>query len=210
MTDMCKWPVDMKCLPEVTEDNANQLREAIDTATLVLWTLTGRRFGACPTEYVLPPPRRGCGFEPRRVNGEWFNVVPGGSRTIALPGPVYRVTGIEGPAGESFPVGESVGDLLYDVPADARVVKYLRGEPIPAGAATMVGTLAKERYLQCIGDTRCRLPRNATSVSRQGVSVQMPSPQEIIESGATGLPDVDLWVRSLNPNGLHDVSEVIL
>jgi hypothetical protein len=39
-------------------------------------------------------------------------------------------------------------------------------------------------------------------VSRQGVQIQRLSPRDLAEMGMTGLPEVDLWVRSVNPHGL--------
>lgn len=210
MTESCEWPVDTRCLPEITDDNVQQVRDAVDTAVLVLWALTGRRFGICPAEYPLPASARPCPPDPRLIGGEWHNVPPGPARAVTLPGPVHAVTAVEDAHGEPLTVPELRGDMLLDVPPSAAVVKYLRGEPIPAGAAQHVGTLANERYLQCTGDSRCRLPRNTTNVTRQGVSVQMVSPQEIIESGVTGLPEVDAWIRALNPGGDAMISEVIL
>ena len=210
MTDSCQWPIDSSCLPEITDDNAQQVRDAVDTAVLVLWALTGRRFGICPAEYVLPPARTSCPPDPRLIDGAWLNSVPGAARDVSLPGPVDSILSVEDDEGVEMTVPVLDGNVLRQVPASARVVKYLRGEPVPPGAAERVGVLARERYLQCIGDSRCRLPRNATSVTRQGVSVQMPTPQEIIDSGSTGLPEVDLWVRALNPHGWSSVSEVIL
>lgn len=200
MTDSCQWPIDSSCLPEITDDNAQQVRDAVDTAVLVLWALTGRRFGICPAEYVLPYRPEVC--RPDQSLGRAGDVV--------LPGPVHSVTSVHDEQGEELTVPVLDGDILRAVPAEVRFVRYLRGEPVPPGAAERVGVLARERYLQCIGDSRCRLPRNATSVTRQGVSVQMPTPQEIIDSGSTGLPEVDLWVRALNPHGWSSVSEVIL
>lgn len=210
MTDSCQWPIDTTCLPPITDENRHQMREALDTAVLVLWALTGRRFGVCPVEYVLPYRPGVCPPVPRLVDGAWVNQSPGRAGDVVLPGPVHSVTSVHDDLGDELPVPVLDGDILRAVPAEARVVKYLRGEPVPAGAAERVGVLARERYLQCIGDSRCRLPRNATSVTRQGVSVQMPTPQEIIDSGSTGLPEVDLWVRALNPDGLSSPSEVIL
>lgn len=210
MDDLCEWPVDARCLPEITDENRALVRDAVDTAVMVLWALTGRRFGVCPTEYVLPYRGGSCPPVPRLVDGAWVNQSGGPPGDVVLPGPVYSVTSVHNDVGEELPVPVLDGDTLRAVPPEVRFVRYLRGEPVPPGAGERVGILARERYLQCVGDSRCRLPRNATSVTRQGVSVQMPTPQEIIDSGSTGLPEVDLWVRALNPGGDSSVSEVIV
>jgi hypothetical protein len=78
---------------------------------------------------------------------------------------------------------------------DTFVVTYLRGELVPSGGQAAAGSLACEFIKSCNGQP-CRFPKRVTSVNRQGVSV---SAQELVSSGETGLPDVDAWVRSVNP-----------
>lgn len=197
--DQCTWPVDTSCLPEVTPDNAHQIREAIDTATHVLWALTGRRFGVCPQVIHLPDAAPHC--DPRRGPR---------ARSAVLRGQVHAVTSVVDASGN--PVSGFVvnGHRIENLPSSALTIEYLSGDPIPAGAAMMVGTLAKERYLQCIGDDRrCRLPSNTTGVSRQGVSIQLATPEDFMRAGRTGLPEVDTWIVALNPRGDDSLSEVL-
>lgn len=199
--EQCQWPVAADCLPEITDENAAAIREAVDTATLVLWSITGRRFGICPQVLELPDAagevcRPGTG--PR-------------SRSVQLTGVVQAVTAITD--GQGNPVEGAVVNrrTITNLPSTALRIEYLEGEAIPPGAAQAVGTLAKERYLQCIGDDRrCRLPSNATNVTRQGVSVQLATPDDWIRAGKTGLDDVDSWVAALNPRGDAEPSEVLV
>ena len=127
---------------------------------------------------------------------------------MALPGPVFEVSRVEDRWGRDHEF-RHFGDAVlvrFGVP---RVVHYVRGIRPPRSAAYMVGRLASERYLQCVDPNKCRLPRNATSVQRQGVSVQMADPVEVIGAGLTGLVDVDAWIRAVNPHGLSEDSEVV-
>ncbi|WP_280420644.1 hypothetical protein [Nocardia carnea] len=106
----CTWPVSRTCLPDATspEDKAQQ-QAAIDTAVLILWSFTGRRFGCC-TRTVRPCPREepgtaplywlpGYSWYPELDNGVWRNITcgcgpscfAGGPGVVHLPGPVCSV-----------------------------------------------------------------------------------------------------------------------
>lgn len=79
-------------------------------------------------------------------------------------------------------------------------VTYTRGNPPPPGTAKLVGLLAQEFLAACTGG-KCRLPRRVQTVSRQGVTYNMIDPIDIYASGKTGIPEVDLWLSSVNPHG---------
>lgn len=108
------------------------------------------------------------------------------------------------------------GDLLYRVGGEWPVqdltlpldeegtwsVTYTRGIPPPLGTAKLVGLLAAEFLAACNGG-KCRLPRRVRSVTRQGVSYDMADPTDVLASGKTGIPEVDLWLAAVNPNALQ-------
>jgi hypothetical protein len=60
--------------------------------------------------------------------------------------------------------------------------------------------LANELVLAAEGSADCALPRNVTSVARQGVSFEIFDPQEFMDKGHTGLYEVDLFLSAFNPN----------
>lgn len=163
----------------------------------------------------------GPGWVPVLDLGAWTNVACGcssgcrvsGPNTIHLPGPVCEVTRVTLAAGTLDPsMWRLEGDRLIHTsgewPAqDLQVplgepgtwsVEYLRGQPPPAGAARMVGILAKEFQAACSGK-QCRLPARVRTVSRQGVTFQVPDASDIYTKGATGLTEVDLWIAAHNP-----------
>jgi hypothetical protein len=45
-------------------------------------------------------------------------------------------------------------------------------------------------------------PQRVTSITRQGVTTQIASSIDIIKTGSTGIPLVDLWLNSVNPKQL--------
>jgi hypothetical protein len=79
------------------------------------------------------------------------------------------------------------------------VVSYTWGRTPPGGGVRSVMTLAVEAAKQKAGDSTCRLPRRVISVTRQGVSMSLIDPMRFLKDGGTGLPDVDLWISSVNP-----------
>lgn len=109
------WPIDpdCSCLPEDRTEWTQQIRSAIETATEILWHLTGQRYGLC--RRIIRPCRPKCrrplgapeGPVPVIIDGRWYNVSAcgcgcgcapercddcdcgAGPDRITLPGPVY-------------------------------------------------------------------------------------------------------------------------
>lgn len=235
-TSPCTWPVARSCLPD--NANPALVAEAVDTAVGVLWALTGRRFGTCPVEARPCPPGTPPSGIPLSPGPGWVPLLDAGTirnapactttacdRTgaIILPGPVHKLLGMS-VDGDDVDLTTVVlhGDRIMrrdGLPWPAQhldrpegdpgtwSIRYLRGTPPPAGAAHAVGTLAKE-FLAACTTGKCALPRRTTQVQRQGVTVSMVDPQDIFDSGATGLPEVDLWIRAWNPNRMQQPAAV--
>lgn len=81
------------------------------------------------------------------------------------------------------------------------------GSPPPDAGAEAARLLATEVAKGLSGDTSCRIAGNVTSVNRQGVSVLL-DPATFLDEGRTGVPLVDLWLTSVNPNKLQRPPEV--
>lgn len=100
--------------------------------------------------------------------------------------------------------------MLYRVPPDvwprrdekwsapgegeAFVVDVKVGSPPDDWAMDVLARLVKELVLSCRG-AKCRLPSNATTVTSQGVTVQLRD-QEI----NTFIPELAAWVHAVNPH----------
>jgi len=61
-----------------------------------------------------------------------------------------------------------------------------------------VGILAAEFLKASSGAKGCRLPKNVTQVTRQGVSYEVTT--DMFANGLTGIQEVDIVIRSHNPN----------
>ena len=158
-------------------------------------------------------------------NGLWRNCGCTGGCTcsatceIALPGPVavideVQVDGVILPSSsyrldmmKGIPVlvrtdGECWPDC-QDMDADVGepgsfAITYQRGTPVPRAGQIAAGILAGEFAKNCQG-ADCQLPQQLASLSRNGVEVTVVDPASLLENGLTGIAQVDLWIRSVNP-----------
>jgi hypothetical protein len=78
-------------------------------------------------------------------------------------------------------------------------VTYRPGNPVPQGGLWAAGLLACELLKACDGNADCALPASAQRIARQGVTVELTP--VLVGSGnfLTGVPEVDLWLESVNP-----------
>ncbi|MEH1014611.1 hypothetical protein V6U90_16055 [Micromonospora sp. CPCC 206060] len=136
---------------------------------------------------------------------------------LALPGPVHevsrvRVDGQEVPAGayvvqdhrwlvrvdgDCWPMRQDL--TAADDQPGAWAVTYRRGVPVPKGGQLAAGQYACEVAKALANDNTCRLPRRVQSLVRQGVQQTFADPAQLARDGMTGLPEVDQWLRVVNP-----------
>lgn len=85
-------------------------------------------------------------------------------------------------------------------------VTYLRGRPVPAAGTWAAGLLACELVKACTPGMsgECALPANVKSVTREGVAIDFEQVRVALEGnkGRTGIPEVDLWLQTVNPYGV--------
>lgn len=77
-------------------------------------------------------------------------------------------------------------------------VTYLYGTAVPMSGRLAAGMLAGEFAKACAG-AECALPQQLASLTRNGVDVQVVDPTSFLEDGLTGIANVDLWIRAVNP-----------
>jgi hypothetical protein len=81
---------------------------------------------------------------------------------------------------------------------DTTTITYTYGEPPPGGGVDAAVELGIELAAYGRGE-QCAWPRTVTSVSRQGLSMEIANPLDFIADGRTGLPGVDMWLGAVNP-----------
>lgn len=77
------------------------------------------------------------------------------------------------------------------------------GEDPPPDGVYAASILAGEMALAATSSGECRLPRNVQSVIRQGTSMLMMDPSVLLANGLFGIPEIDQFVRSVNPHKLQ-------
>src|SRR5574341_1007091 len=195
----CAWAIEpLICCTEWETFSATVRAAALDYATAVMWSATGRRFGACPVT-VRPCGRYTRGGVPSLFGYTFSLYGPGGAAwypyigddglwrncacpatncgcrpdfEVYLPGPVLSVT-----------------EVIQD------------GLVVPKSVLNAAGILACEYAKACVGGN-CRLPASVQSIARQGVNVQFLDFGMLVERGFTGITEVDSIIRAFNPYGL--------
>jgi len=226
-------PPTAEFIKALTERNA-----AENLAIRILHALSGRQFGIAEHLVRPCPPRRSWGrgdVGSYLLSWEgdgwatWSCGCVGGCnrsspRAVHLPGPVHAITEVKIAGVVQAPNGYRVEEnVLYRVAsnwpyqdlgrplgeAHTWSVKYERGIPVPPEGAALAGLLARE-FLAALTDSgECRLPRTVQIASRQGITYRAYDPAAIYAAGKTGLPEVDIWLASVNPNHLSEAPSVL-
>ncbi len=87
-------------------------------------------------------------------------------------------------------------------------ITYAYGVPVPTAGKMAARKLAIEFARLWAGDDTCELPQRVTSVSRQGVSYTILDNQEFIDELRTGLYEIDLFLKTVNPDNARRKSKV--
>lgn len=195
---------------------------ALQVAVRTLWALSGRRFGTA--EITLAPfiaPPRTSWYDTQRVGlalNSAAGIAVGGcgtARAFRLPGPAVAVAEVvlDGqvldvaawtldPDGTLVRVDGAGWPIAQDVYAPRWIVRYTKGLVPDAAANEAAGRYALELARGMTADPKCKLPARTRDVARQGISLSLATPEELADSGGTGIPRVDAWLRTVNPHRL--------
>lgn len=210
------------------EDDDPRLLDAIEDASLVLYYLTGRQFGGtCQTTVRPCVPCASCecscgSCKPNQVNlGLWpvtdlisirteGETLSGAELAAAYHVDNYRY--LVRNDGDRFPHGGNpyaIAGGAHDNDVDGYVfeVTVAHGLAVPRLLTRAARALACQFATACL-DLPCKLPERVTSVSRQGVSMDVASAEDLLRDGRTGIYEVDLAIRVFNPSGLQSPSFV--
>lgn len=143
-----------------------------------------------------------------------------GLATVRLPAPVHAVTSVRVDGAPLVTGSWRVDDYRWLVRTDGLLwptqnnmslddthlgtwsVTAVFGTLPPPGSEVAVGELACQ-LLRAMNGEDCRLPSTVTSLVRQGVTIQMPDPAQMFQTGLTGLYTVDLFIQTWNPGRLR-------
>lgn len=219
------WPVPLVDLSTPTDFCVNGctipgdtdpdlLESASELAGNILRTLSGNRVGVC-SDTIRPLSECGvCRGYCRCGSGDRI-------RVLSSNGPVVEVTEVM-VDGDIVPAEEyrfyPSSQLLYRVPPDVwpntdtkwadcdepdtMCVDVLVGSEPDAWALNVHAELTCELLKSCT-DQKCRIPRNATNVTGQGVTITL-SPTELKQF----IPSVAGWVAAVNPNNATQPTKI--
>jgi hypothetical protein len=199
---------------------------AIDSATYILWALSGRKFNGvaeiteqyvCP-EFDIPS---GCSWEtsrrflsPQGYYGYLVDRATGGlpTRIRLRQQPVRKIVRVE-ISGNVIPSADyqmrnNSSIVLNASSCSNPIITYKYGAPPPQIGRMAAIELANEFLKAYNNDTSCELPKRVTSVQRQGLSIQAYDPAEFLDRGRIGLQLSDYFVSTVNPGRAHKPAKV--
>jgi hypothetical protein len=134
---------------------------------------------------------------------------------VALPGPVQSVTSVQvdgttldpseyllqgnylvRASGSEWPGSQNLALPLGQT--NTWAVTYVVGAAVPPALLGAAAEFACELAKAKTGG-QCQLPNRVQSVTRQGVEIQYVDTNDYLNEGLTGLSNVDMVIRALNP-----------
>jgi len=202
------WEYTLSPTCDLSGYTPEQIAAAEAAAQALLWAASGRRFGVCSYQEELRScycmcPTDCC--DACRITLSRKPVVE--IISVTLPGETMAMD----PSLYTFKWGKLVRLDGYHWPTyaqcvqDGLVIAYKAGVAPPPSAALALGELVCEMLL--VGSPECRIPANAVSVSRQGITIELAQAASILGK-ASGLPLVQGFVALTNPSGMMVPSKV--
>ena len=217
------WPIRWTCDTPFEEVEPELADLAVSAAQDILWSMSGRRYGICEVTEWYRPPCSDCLPPYADTFGPGVELALGREKRdcckIHLDSqPVREIVSVEllgeimdpndyaldlnvlRRVGKCWPCGDGCDEPPV-------VVTYEWGMDVPALGELAMGEVACE-MLKALQGKDCKLPGNAVSVTRQGVSVDLESVGNLYAQNRLGLPIADQFLRSVNPGKLMSRSQV--
>jgi hypothetical protein len=218
------WPVEYPC--DVSGYDPELVTAATTASQSILWSMSGRRYGVCETTESYRQPCNSPCYVPWADDfgpGVEWRLLGGGVRrkccAIQLAqAPVRSIEEVTVFGDVQDPDSYYLGrGILYrindcwpcadDCDTPPVEVTYKYGIDVPVLGSLALGELTCELLRGWTG-ADCRLPSNAIAVTRQGVTVNLGSPEILFEQNRIGLPISDQFIQFANPMRLRARSTV--
>ncbi|MFF5655199.1 hypothetical protein [[Kitasatospora] papulosa] len=138
-----------------------------------------------------------------RLEGPVHDVIGVEVDGVTLPATAYRVDDaglLVRTDGGCWPDCQDMGAPVGDPGTFA--VHYRLGLPLDDAAEAAFSALVCHLLKGCSGaggPCGCKIPKNVTRMTRQGVEQDFADPTLIYSEMRTGIPEVDLWLVTVNP-----------
>lgn len=206
---------------------------AIDAASDLLFQRSARRFPGECTDTVIPVGACGGGMVAAMPNGSGgLSLAPipsshahggmccaGGHRIELGAYPITAITEVRVDGVVLDPAAYRVDDWAVLVRLDGGMwpccnngtedpphlaVDFTFGQAPPGSGVLAAVALTRELVkATCPSGGPCALDQRVQSLSREGVTITIPGLVDTLREGRTGIPAVDLFLWSHNPNGLQ-------
>lgn len=209
-------------------ETSDYAQDAVKAASYIMWALSGRKYTGLTTvteRYVRFAPLintrllQEAAIINSRVNKALQIVEPwvSAETRIRLRGqPVQEIKTVRNVSGDIVnkdtyylvdhsAIQFSEGALI--VPADIEI-SYSYGAEPPTLGKMAARRVAIEFVKLWEGDTDCALPQRVTNVTRQGVTYTVLDSQDFLEEMRLGIYEVDLFLKTTNPNKAQKRSKV--
>lgn len=211
---------------ELAQPSDPDAQSVVDAASQILFVLSGQKYGGLfetTEQYYVESTGApvGCYWDSGEKAywnpfiGVWaYTHDPVGRKNRLVPGDAIRLRNPNVVSITSISVGGSAVDPSEYELVNASIVRrtnlaswsivsnpvitYVSGVEPPALGKLACRKLADELMLAIQG-AECNLPTNVTSISRQGMSLQIIDPQAFLDKGRLGIYEVDLFLTVANP-----------
>ena len=202
----------------------------------ILFNLTGEKFqGIHTTTEVISNPTMPTGtYGPQVIGGEMYNLPV---RTVSgvkytedscfrremrlRHGPVHQVFSLKADGVEIPRDSYSLRNNSYLVKKGRNgywdfcsthefEVTYEYGANPPIAGIEAAIDLGNEMILAFDGSDLCKLPQRITSMTRQGISINVADPEEYFADGRVGIYSVDMFIKAYNPSKAKKKSKVFV
>ena len=75
---------------------------------------------------------------------------------------------------------------------------YEFGSTLSRSARSAVLAYAHQLWLAEHDHDECGLPERTTSITREGIGIELMTPQDFLDKGRVGLPHIDTWLAQVN------------
>lgn len=201
------------------QEDSEYAAEAAQTASYLLWAMSGRKYSGVTlvTErYVRATATTPLGGEVTNVaaaSGHWDEPIKRlrlRGRPVSAVHTIRLVDGTVVSPADYYLVDHSTVEFtnpaFWDL-ADIEIT-YAYGSPPPLAGKMAARVLARELTKSWSGADDCALPARVTSVTRQGVSYTFLDSQDFLAELRTGVYEVDLFLKTTNPDKARARSRV--
>lgn len=77
-------------------------------------------------------------------------------------------------------------------------LRYEFGSTLTRAARSSLIEYAHQLWLATTDSDECGLPERTTSIVREGIGIELMTPQEFLDKGRIGLPRIDTWLAQVN------------